>query len=193
MTNSVGRAYLAFHRPDRLFMSGRNAITGLLSALVMLFSLGSAQAKQTIAELASVTERCVQTVSIAGGYRTFSGAVFQTILDDGVHVSEGEIDVFLRIRTRENRRTTDACSFEAEDVTEREFGLHAASVTQIAEGLGLPRNRPVTETNFTFGGCYEDEVKGPTNLNFTTVYRKKSKVIHFRVESSSGGFSSCGD
>ena len=176
-----------------LWMFRKHVFTSLFAAFTLLSLVVPTQARQTTDELNSVAENCLQTVTIVGGYQTFRGAVFQGVLDDGVHISNGDIDVFLRLRTRENRRHSDACSFEAEDVTEREFGLHAVFVTQVGEDLGLSRIRPVTGTNFTFDGCFEDEVKGPTNLKIRTVYRKKSNVIHFRVESSSGGFSSCGN
>ena len=172
----------------------RHRFAAILLASLALVSLAvPGRSAQTTDELNSVTERCLATVLKVGGYREFRGAVFESILEDGVHVSEGDIDIFMRLRTRQNRRKSDACSFEAENVMEREFGLHAATVTQDAEGLGLMRTKPFTVTNFTLEGCFEDDVKGPTNLTIRTVYRRKSKVIHFRAESSSGGFSSCGE
>ncbi|UUV06043.1 hypothetical protein [Ruegeria sp. YS9] len=190
LRHNTGLTYSRF----RQSWISRPQSAGFFVALLVLMSLAiPVQSAQLTEQINSVTERCMKTVLEVGGYRGFRGAEFLGILDDGVHVAEGDIDVFLRLRTKEIRRRSDQCSFEAEDVTEREFGMHAASLSQVAEHLGLSRVRPATTTNFTYAGCIEDDIKGPTSLEIKTVYLRKSKVTLFRVESSFGGFSNCGN
>ncbi len=173
----------------------RQLITGTIFATFVLISLTvSARSTELADQLDSVSSRCLKAALEVTGYRSFQGAAFGGLTEDGIILSDGDISVYISSRFKEeDRRRIDTCSFQANDVAEREFGLHAAAMTLVAEGLGLARVRPVTTTNFTFSGCIERETQRPKNVELKTVYLRKSSIINFRVGPSWGGTHSCGE
>ncbi|MEX0365180.1 MAG: hypothetical protein AB3N22_03870 [Ruegeria sp.] len=171
----------------------RSLYSMVASAHVLMAMTGSAYAGHTAEDYENLSQKCLSTVLEVGGYRSFEGALFKSIRDGRLHLTENEADIFIKLSSRDNPGQEDTCGFEVKNVGEQEFGFFAAAMLKRAESLGLSRIRPFTETNFTFGACVEDKVKGPTDLGIRVRYFRKSKAVYFRAASSPGGYSECGE